>query len=102
MKGKKKTTIKNTLLSKAVIQIWRRDEEFQRQANAEGVHDPRNWLYVRVCAQLCLTLCDPKDEAPLPMEFSRQECWRELLFPIPGDLPNPEMEPVSLASPALA
>ena len=31
------------------------------------------------------------------MEFSRQEYWSVLLFPSPGDLPNPGMEPVSPA-----
>ena len=29
------------------------------------------------------------------MEFSRQEYWRGLPFPSPGDLPNPGMEPGS-------
>ena len=41
-------------------------------------------------------------EAPLFMEFSRQEHWRGLLFPTPGDLPNPELGPLSPESPALA
>ena len=36
------------------------------------------------------------------MGFSRQEYWRGLSFPPPGDLPDPGMEPVSLMSPALA
>ena len=36
------------------------------------------------------------------MRLSRQEYWSGLLFPTPGDLPDPGMEPVSLASPALA
>ena len=34
--------------------------------------------------QLCLTLCDPwtvAHQAPLSMEFSRQESWSELPFP---------------------
>ena len=35
------------------------------------------------------------------MGFSRQEYWTGLPFPPPGDLPNPETEPVSLMSPAL-
>jgi len=35
------------------------------------------------------------------MEFPRQEYWSELPFPSPGDLPNPGIEPGSLASPAL-
>ena len=37
-------------------------------------------------------------EAPLSMGFSRQECWSELPFPSPGDLPNPGIKP---GSPAL-
>ena len=36
------------------------------------------------------------------MEFFRQEYWSGLPLPTPGDLPNPETEPRSLASPALA
>ncbi|ELR53043.1 hypothetical protein M91_06274, partial [Bos mutus] len=40
--------------------------------------------------------------APLPMEFFRQEYWSGLPFPTPGDLPNPGIEPASLASPTLA
>ena len=41
-------------------------------------------------------------QAPLSMEFSRQEYWSGLLFPTPGDLPNPRIEPMLLASPTLA
>ena len=40
-------------------------------------------------------------QAPLSMEFSRQEYWHGLPFPTPADLPNPGIEPGSLASPAL-
>ena len=36
------------------------------------------------------------------MEYSRQEYWSQFLFPTQGDLPDPEIEPVSLASPELA
>ena len=35
------------------------------------------------------------------MGFSRQEYWSSLLCPAPGDLPNPGIKPISLASPAL-
>ena len=63
-----------------------------------------------VCAkslQSYLTLCNPMDYSPdlqasLPMGFSRQEYWSGLSCPPPGDLPNPGIEPSSLASPALA
>ena len=41
-------------------------------------------------------------QVPLSMRFSRQEYWRGLSFPPPGDLPHLEIEPVSLMSPALA
>ena len=41
-------------------------------------------------------------QAPLSMEFSRQEYWNGLPFPSPGELPNPVIEPMSLMSAALA
>ena len=41
-------------------------------------------------------------QAPLSMEFSRREDWSGLAFPPSGDLPDPEIGPASLASPALA
>ena len=41
-------------------------------------------------------------QAPLSMGFSRQEHWSGLPFPTPGDLPNPEIQAVSLIIPALA
>ena len=34
-------------------------------------------------------------QAPPSMGFSRQEYWSGLLFPSPGDLPNPGMKPGS-------
>ena len=34
-------------------------------------------------------------QAPLSVGFSRQEHWRGLPFPPPGDLSDPETEPVS-------
>ena len=56
-------------------------------------------------AQSCLTLCNPKD-CSLPgsssMGFSRQEYWSGLSFPSHGDLSDPEIELMSLASPVLA
>ena len=36
-------------------------------------------------------------QAPLSMEFSRQEYWSGLSFPSPGDLPDPGIEPGSTA-----
>ena len=37
-------------------------------------------------------------QAPLSMGFSRQESWRGFLFPSPGDLPDPGIEPWSPVS----
>ena len=45
------------------------------------------------------TLCTVVHQAPLSIEFSRQEYWSGLPFPSPGNLPDPGIEP---ASPALA
>ena len=49
-------------------------------------------------AKLCLaTPWTVSRQAPLSMGFPRQEYWIVLPFPSPGDLPNPGMEPRSLA-----
>ena len=45
-----------------------------------------------------MTLLAVARQAPLSMEFSRQEYWSGLPFPSPGDLPNPGIE---LRSPTL-
>ena len=65
-------------------------------------------LCVCVCAkspqscQLCATLWIVAHQSPLSMGFSRQEHWIGLLYPPPGDLPDPGIKPISLLSPALA
>ena len=41
-------------------------------------------------------------QAPMSVEFFRQEYWSGLLFPTPGDLLDPGIKPASLVSPALA
>ena len=41
-------------------------------------------------------------QAPLFMEFLRQEYWSGLPFPPPGELPQPGIEPTSSVSPPLA
>ena len=54
------------------------------------------------CMQLLAAPLTVARQAPLSMEFSRQENWRELPFPTPGYLPHPGMELISLVSSALA
>ena len=41
-------------------------------------------------------------QAPLSMEFSKQEYWNRVPFPTPGDLPHSRIKTSSLASPTLA
>ena len=41
-------------------------------------------------------------QAPLPIEFSRQEYWSGLPCPPPGGILNPGIKPVYLTYPALA
>ena len=50
------------------------------------------------CVWLFATPWTVAHQAPLPMEFSRQEYWSGLPFPPPGDLPNSGIKP---GSPAL-
>ena len=48
-----------------------------------------------VCVGLFATPWTVPCQAPLSMEFSRQEYWSGLPFPSPGDLPDPGIEPES-------
>ena len=54
-------------------------------------------MIVKSLGQSCLTLCDPMDQAPPSMGFSRQEYWSGLPFHSPGDLPDPGIKPRSPA-----
>ena len=51
------------------------------------------WLFATPGTVACQT--------PLSMEFSRQEYWSGLPFPLPGDLLHQGIKPESLGSPAL-
>ena len=70
-----------------------------------GDSDTQFWLRVTVLkllvAQSCPILCNPWTvacQAPLSMEFSRQEYWNGQPFTSPGYLPNPG---IKARSPAL-
>ena len=54
-----------------------------------------NVVYVCLLSrvQLLATPWTVTRQAPLPMEFPRQESWRGLPFPPPGDLPHPRFQP---------
>ena len=56
-------------------------------------------------AKSCPILATPwtvTHQAPLSVEFPRQEYWSGLPVPTPGDFPDPEIKPASPTSPALA
>ena len=62
-------------------------------------------LHIAICVHACIshvqlfvTLWTVAHQAPLSVGFSRQEHWSGLSCPLPGDLPNPGIEP---GSPAL-
>ena len=48
-----------------------------------------------------VTLWTVARQAPLSMEFSKQQCWNGLPFSPPGEIPDPGIEPMSLVPPTL-
>ena len=67
--------------------------------------DHKRLLYTTPCilshVQVFATPWAAAHHAPLSMGFSRQEYWDKWPFPSPGDFPNPGIEPIFPASPAL-
>ena len=61
-------------------------------------------LFVQLLSHVWLfaTLWTVAHHTLLSMQFSRQEYWRGLPFPSPGNLPDPGIKPEPLASPAWA
>ena len=55
-------------------------------------HFSRGWFFATLWTVAC--------HSPLSMAFSRQEYWSMLPCPPPGDLPDPEIKPISPVSPA--
>ena len=70
-----------------------------------GLKENKNHInltaYVLSCVRLFVTPWTVACQAPLSMEFSMQEYWSWLPFPLLRGLPDPEIKPLSLASPAL-
>ena len=60
-------------------------------------------LYAQLlnCVQLFATPWTVACQAPLSMEFFRQQYWSGLSFPPSGNLPNPGIESTSLLSPIM-
>ena len=67
-----------------------------QNTQAKGLYGQFGSLVAKSCPTLAIpwtVAC----QAPLSVGFSRQEYWSALPFPSPGDLPDPGIEPGSLA-----
>ena len=67
---------------------------------AAGTHEVQRSVYMCLSlshVQLFVIPWTIACQAPLSMEFSRQEYWSGLPLPSPGDLPDPGIELVSTA-----
>ena len=53
--------------------------------------------YPTLCSSMYCIAC----QAHSVHGLSKHEYWSRLPFPTPGELPNPEIKPLSVASPAL-
>ena len=92
--------------------IYSRELNIKAHMNTYKIKQPASYEqleYLCVCAKLLhshvwlfATAWTVALQAPLSMGFSRQEYWRGLPGPPPGDLADPGIEPVSLMSPSLA
>ena len=60
------------------------------------------YVYASVCVSLFVAPWTVACQGLLSMEFSRQEYWNRLSFPISGGLLDPGIALASFASPALA
>ena len=72
--------------------------DFPVKCTGEGCHCllPCGGLATKKCLTLATTWT-VASQVPMSMGFSRQEYQSGLPFPFPGDLPDPGIEPMSLA-----
>ena len=97
-----------------VFSVWflrKKNRPYPSPSKASGdaafLHHPIFSLHACVLScfsrvQLFVTPRTVAHQSPLSVGFSRQEYWRGLSFPPPGNLPNPRIEPTSFPSPELA
>ena len=113
-----KCKTRKTQMSLSIITVSQKEREEKKKKPTK--HQAVNNLKSRICVCVCvcarahtrtqflshvlffLTPWTVARQTPLSMEFSRQEYWSGLLFPTPGDLPDPGIEHNPPASPALA
>ena len=81
-------------------EIWRGKQMMQGILLKRIKHSFKDIL--TLCVQLFETPWTVVCQAPLSIGFSRQEYWSGLPFFSPGEPPDPRVELIPLASPALA
>ena len=85
---------------------WIRGDHYSswfRAHIAQAIYQIVNWISSH-CVKLFTHIATPwsvAHQAPLSMEFSRQEYWSVLPFPSPGDLIDSGIEVLSPVSPAM-
>ena len=92
-------------LNKFIIEfhVWFNINKIKLKIKRKQSHEHLNWYHISKtgCMLSYVWLfCNPLDyscQAPLSMRFFRQEHWSRLLFPHPGDLIKPGIEPTSPA-----
>ena len=78
-----------------------------RKGPGQGSGTSRSTTWYSVCVCVCLVVSDATIlltvalQAPRSMGFSRQDYWSRLPSPLPGNLPDPGIEPASPVFPAL-
>ena len=85
----------------AVKKLYRQSESFHSALHL-ALHYECALCLLLSSAWLFKTPWTAAYQAPLPMEFPRQEYWSRLPFPPPRDLLNPGIKPTSLLSPESA
>ena len=86
--------------SNSQTQRWKWSQELREGMNGALFNGHPLVMCVFSCVPFFVTPWTVALQPPPSMEFSRQEYWSGLPFPPPGDLPDPWIQPTSLASPA--
>ena len=98
--GRTLTTIYYLLSSKLMLMCWRcgsGKEACVFRFTVSPLHEwVSEWVKSLSRVRLFATPWTVAHQAPLSTRFPRQECWRGLPFPSPGDLPHPGIGPASL------